>query len=142
MNAGEIFTPKGFTKDLETLQDTYGAKGYIDTRVIPRKNPNTQTGAMDLVYEIEENDKSYIEKIEIKGNVMTKDRVIRRELSVAPGDIFDMVKVKRSKLRLEGTQLFKPGSVQAQPEPTDVPARNNIVVSCTQGNPGHHSVGC
>jgi len=141
MNAGEIFTPKALTKDLETIQDAYGAKGYIDTRVIPRKNPNTQTGTLDLVYEIEENDKSYIEKIEIKGNVKTKDRVIRRELSVAPGEIFDMVKVKRSKVRLEGTQLFKPGSVQAQPEPTDVPDRKNLVVSVEEGDTGHVSFG-
>src|SRR5439155_13446934 len=107
MQVGSIFTPKGLYKDVEAIQDVYGAKGYIGegssdrVPVIARRNANTQTGTMDLVYEVEEGPKSYIEKIEIKGNTKTKDRVIRRELSVSPGEHFDMVKVKVSVTRLE-----------------------------------------
>jgi len=139
MPIGTIFTPKGLSKDLETIQDTYGAKGYIDTIIRARKEPNTQTGTMDLVYEIEENGKSYIEKIEIKGNIKTKDRVIRRELSVSPGEVFNMVKVKLSKQRLEGTQLFE--AVDTQAEPTDVPNRKNLLVAVKEGTTGHLSFG-
>jgi outer membrane protein insertion porin family len=139
MQPGTTFTPKGLMKDSETLQDLYGLKGYIDSRILPRKRPNTQTGAMDLTYEIEEGDKSYIEKIEIRGNLKTKDRVIRRELSVAPGEVFDMVRVKRSKQRLEGTALFE--RVDTQPEPTEVPDRKNLVVTVAEGTTGHLSVG-
>ena len=54
--------------DVEAISDFYGAKGYIDTRIIAIKNANTATGTMDLIYELEEGDKSFIEKIEIKGN--------------------------------------------------------------------------
>jgi len=139
MTVGSIFTPKGLTKDLETLQDMYGSKGYIDTAIRARKNPNTQSGTMDLVYEIEEGGKSYIERIEIKGNVKTKDRVIRRELSVAPGEVFDMVKVKLSKQRIEGTQLFE--VVETQPEPTDTPNRKNLLVAVKETTTGHLSFG-
>jgi len=139
MMVGSIFTPKGLTRDLEIVQDYYGAKGYIDMVPRAQKNANTQMGTIDLVYEIEEGGKSYIEKIEIKGNTKTKDRVIRRELSVSPGEVFDMVKVKLSKQRLEGTQLFE--AVDTQPEPTDVPNRKNLLVAVKETSTGHLSFG-
>src|SRR5439155_18763411 len=116
-----------------------GSHGYIDSVVLARKNPNVQTGTMDLLFEVQEGGKSFIEKIEIKGNTKTKDRVIRRELSVAPGEVFDMVKVKLSKQRLEGTQLFE--AVDTQPEPTDVPNRKNLLVAVKEGTTGHLSFG-
>ena len=47
---------------------------------------NVERGTIDLVYRIEEGEPSKIEKIEIKGNTKTKDKVIRREMAVAPGD--------------------------------------------------------
>lgn len=139
MGVGEVFTPRGLTRDLEKLQDLYGAKGYIDTRIVARKTANPITGTMDLAYEFQEGDKSYIEKVEIKGNLKTKDRVIRRELSVAPGEVFDMTKVKLSKQRLEGTRLFE--RIETQPEPTDVPNRKNLVVAVDEAETGHLSFG-
>ena len=134
MTVGSTFSPKGLSQDVETIQDLYGSKGYIDTRINARKNPNIQTGTMDLSYNLEEGDKSYIEKIEIKGNTKTKDKVIRRELAVAPGEVFDMVKVKRSKQRLEGLNYFE--RVETQPEPTDIKDRRNLVIGVTEKNTG------
>ena len=64
---------------------------------------------MDLEFQIEEGQKSYIERIEIQGNIKTKDKVIRRELAVSPGEVFDMVRVKLSKQRLEGSGLLRAG---------------------------------
>lgn len=139
MTVGSTFSPKGLSQDVEAIQDLYGTKGYIDTRVNARKNPNIQTGTMDLNYALEEGDQSYIEKIEIKGNTKTKDKVIRRELAVAPGEVFDMVKVKRSKQRLEGLNYFE--RVETQPEPTDIKDRRNLVIGVTEKNTGSIQVG-
>ena len=140
MLAGKTFTPKGLTDDIEAIRDFYGARGYIDLRVIPKKVPNTELGTMDLVYEIEEKGQSHIEKIEIRGNVHTKDKVIRRELSVAPGELFDMVKVKRSKTRLEQMNYFE--KVEAQPEPSDAGSdKKNLVVGVEEKNTGNLLVG-
>src|SRR5581483_1054791 len=102
MDVGDIFTPKGLKQDTEDVEDVYGAKGYIDVGSSSRgltvvRIPNTDTGTMDLDFQVEEGQKSYIEKIEIRGNTKTKDKVIRRELAVSPGEVFDMVRVKRSK---------------------------------------------
>lgn len=139
MPSGTVFTPGGLEKDVESLKDTYGGKGYIDARVLPRRLPNTQTGKMDLAYEIDEGNKAYIEKIEIRGNTKTRDRVIRRELAVSPGETFDMVKVKLSKQRLEGLNYFE--RVETTPEPTDVPDRRNLVITVAEANTGHFSIG-
>ena len=139
MRVGELFTPKGLAKDTESVRDLYGARGYIDTRVEARKNPNVEAGTMDLTYELAEGEKCFIEKIEIKGNAKTKDKVIRRELSVAPGEVFDMVKVKRSKNRLEQMQYFE--RVDAKPEDTDVPNRKNLVVAVDEKSTGNFTVG-
>jgi outer membrane protein insertion porin family len=142
MGVGQTFTPKGLHTDTGIIQDIYGTKGYIDARIIPRKHPNTQTGTMDLVYEVVENDKSYIEKIEIKGNTKTKDRVIRRELSVSPGEVFDMVRVKRSADRLRGLNYFEDQfGVDTQPETTDVPSRRNLVVTVREKTTGNFQIG-
>ncbi len=107
MGPGNTFTPKGLVKDVENIKDLYGAQGYVDLTVIPLKNPNIQTGTMDITYQLEEGERSYIEKIEIRGNTKTKDKVIRRELAVAPGEVFDTVRIKRSKQRLEGLNYFE-----------------------------------
>src|SRR5206468_3912786 len=128
--------------DLQAIEDFYGSKGYIDVRVAADKNPNTEKGTMDLVYQIlnEDKGKSYIEKIEIRGNTKTKDRVIRRELAVSPGEVFDMVRVKVSKQRLEGLQYFE--KVDARAEPSDIsPNRKNLVIGVDEKNTGNLTMG-
>ncbi len=144
MDLGDTFTPDGLAKDTTAIKDFYGAKGYIDVtpgsrNLIVNKVPNTERGTMDLEFKIDEGQKSFIEKIEIRGNVKTKDRVIRRELSVAPGDVFDMVRVNNSKVRIEGLDYF--GKVDARPEPTDVPNRKNLIVGVEEKQTGNMTVG-
>lgn len=139
MGAGKTFTPKGFSSDLQTLEDFYGAKGYIDARVEARKDPNINTGTMDLSYQIQEGDKSYIEKVEIKGNTKTKDKVIRRELAVAPGEVFNMLRVDLSTNRLAGLNYFE--KIEARPEETDIPNRKNLVIAVDEKNTGNFIVG-
>ncbi len=139
MKVGDIFTPSGLSKDREALEDYYGTRGYIEARVMPRQNPNVETGTMDLVYEIIESDKFTIGRIDIKGNVKTKDKVIRRELSVSPGETFDMVRVKRSKNRLLQTGFFE--RVDTRPEESDVPTERNLIVGVEEKNTGNFTVG-
>jgi outer membrane protein insertion porin family len=133
------FSPVKLAKDIETLKDFYGAKGYIDAKVTATKIPNVNTGTMDIVYEIEEREKSSVEKIEIRGNTKTKDRVIRRELSIFPGETYDMVRVKLSKTRIEGLDYFE--KVDTQSEDTDVSDHKNLVINVEEKNTGNVIVG-
>src|ERR1044071_2348109 len=146
MDVGDVFTPKGLAKDTEAVEDFYGAKGYIDVNSSTRgltvvRIPNTETGTMDLEFQIDEGQRSFIEKIEIRGNTKTKDRVVRRELAVSPGEVFDMVRVKISKQRLEGLQYFE--KVDLRPEPTEPPiaGHKNLVVGVDEKSTGNLTMG-
>ena len=144
MDVGDTFTPKGLTKDLEALEDFYGSKGYIDVTAGSRnlsvvRIPNIERGTMDLEFKIDEGKQFNIEKVEIHGNTKTKDKVIRRELAVAPGEVFDMVRVKVSKQRLEGLQYFE--KVDTRSEDTDVQRGKNLVVGVDEKNTGNISMG-
>jgi outer membrane protein insertion porin family len=145
MDVTNIFTPDGLTKDTTAVQDFYGSKGYIEIAqgqaLHVQTVPNIQQGTMDLDFQVGECQKSYVQKIEIHGNLKTKDKVIRRELAISPGDVFNMVQVKISKQRLEGLQYFD--KVDTRPEPTDpaIPGRKNLIVSVEEQNTGNFSIG-
>lgn len=145
MDVGDVFTPKGLTKDTDDVQDFYGSKGYIDVTP-PRglnvvKIPNTESGTMDLEFQIDEGQQYKVEKIDIRGNTKTRDKVIRRELAISPGETFDMVRVKISKQRLEGLQYFD--KVDARPENTEaeIANRKNLVVAVDEKNTGNLTLG-
>jgi outer membrane protein insertion porin family len=145
MLEGSVFTPRGLEQDIQAIQDFYGARGHIgrgDADRVPvfaQKQPNLDQGTMDLVYRIEEGLPSYIEKIEIKGNTRTRDRVLRRELAVAPGEVFNMVRVKISQERLRGLQYFN--RVETEVDPTDIPNRKNLVIGVEEGSSGSFFAG-
>jgi outer membrane protein insertion porin family len=145
MDVGGIYTPDGLRADTVALEDFYGSKGYIDVmqgstlRVV--RIPNVDTGTMDLEFQIVEGQQTYVEKINITGNVKTKDKVIRRELAISPGEVFDMVRVKISKQRLEGLDYFE--KVDTDPAPTDPPisGHKNLDVAVTEKNTGNLTFG-
>jgi outer membrane protein insertion porin family len=144
LKVGATFTPEGLARDVNTVEDFYGARGHIDVtestgNLRVNKIPNVEKNTMDMQYDVNEGQKSYIEKIEIRGNNKTKDKVIRRELAVSPGEVFNMVKVKLSRQRLEGLQFFE--KVDVRPEPTEVPNRKNLVVAVEEKNTGNVTLG-
>ncbi len=149
MKAGDIFAPQALTKDLQAVEDYYGSKGYIDVvhggpKLLAVQIPNTDAGTMDVEYHIQEGQQFKIEKIEIRGNVKTRDKVIRRELAVSPGDTFDMLRVNLSKRRLDGLGYFTPeNGVQARPEsdPTLPSDTKNLVINVEEQSTGNMTFG-
>jgi outer membrane protein insertion porin family len=145
MKTGSIFTPDGLTKDSKAVEDFYGSQGYIEVAqgqaLQVARVPNVDNGTMDLQFLVDEGQKSYVEKIEIRGNLKTKDKVIRRELAISPGEVFDMVRVQVSKERLENLQYFD--KVDTRPEPTDPPiaGRKNLIVNVEEQNTGKLTFG-
>lgn len=140
MLEGAIFTPSGLSEDREAVRDFYESYGYLDTRVLVSKVPNTDQGTMDLVYRISEGELNFVEKVEIRGNNRTRDKVIRRELAIYPGEVFDMVRVELSKIRLEGTGLFDAVDTQVEKLP-ELPDRRNLIIGVKEGRTGHLIMG-
>jgi len=145
MDVSDTFTPDGLSKDVQAIEDFYGSRGYIDisqgaVRVL--RVPNIELGTMDLEFQLPPaSQKDRVQKVEIHGNLKTKDKVIRRELAISPGEVFDMVRVKLSQQRLEGMNYFS--KVEMDPEPTDpaIPGEKNLIVNVEEQNTGNFTVG-
>jgi len=153
MDEGKVYSPRAFTpdkkepneelptleNDLKRIRDLYGTRGYIDMQVTPERQANVQSGKIDILYHIVENSQSYLEQIIIQGNNRTKDKVIRRELAVKPGEIYDSVRADQSKKRLENLGYFE--KVDISPQDTTVPNRKNMVVTVEEKRTGSVTFG-
>ncbi len=136
---GAVFAPSKIDKALERLEDYYGKDGYLDTRVHVTRRPNLKTNDIDLEFRIEESEKFYVESVEVEGNTKTKAVVIIRELSLGPGDVFDLVRMKISKNRLENTRFFD--NVEITPQETNIPGRRDMRVTVKEGRTGTFTFG-
>jgi outer membrane protein insertion porin family len=136
---GSIFAPSKIDKDVTALEDAYGKDGYIETRVQLVRKPNLDTGAIDVEYRIKESEKFYVESIRVEGNTKTKSIVIIRELALGPGEVFDSVRMKTSKQRLDNTRFFE--EVNVTPETTTIPGRKNLKIAVKEGRTGNLTFG-
>ncbi len=139
LRTGDVFAPEKLDEDREALTDFYGLVGYLDTRVGVDRKPNIATGDIDLNYRIREGDRVYLESILIEGNTKTKSVVLLRELALAPGQVFNMVRMKNSKARLENTRFFE--AVDLTPEATNIPGRRNLKITVQEGRTGQFQFG-
>ncbi len=136
---GNTFTPSKIDKDVEALEDFYSGYGYLETRVRVLRKPNLTTGNIDIEYQITESEQFQVESVRIEGNTKTKSVVILRELLLSPGEIFDGLRMKYSKNRLENTRFFE--NVNMTPETTNIPGRRNFKITVEEGRTGSLSFG-
>lgn len=136
LQVGEPFSMKKMRTDVKTISDYYGSRGYHDASVNPRID--TAAGNQLLItYDIRENDKSFIRKINIDGNVKTSDEVVRRELAVIPGEELNTVKLDASRRRLENLGYFQePGGVEIFPVDSGVEGHKDINITLREKNTG------
>jgi outer membrane protein insertion porin family len=97
--------------------------------------PHSTDTVADLVYRVREGELSYIRDIHIRGNTRTKDKVIRRELTVYPGELYNTVKVRNSERRLRNLQFFD--FANATPEETDSPSLYDLAFDVEEGRTGN-----
>lgn len=138
MKSGSLYTPDGMGADLKKLRDFYGSRGYVDMVVQPQIDPSGE-GSVNLTYHIDEGVQSYVNLINIQGNTKTKDKVIRRELAVSPGGVFDTTLVDVSKSRLMNLNYFN--KVDMAPQDTLVPGRKNLDVIVDEKKTGSFNFG-
>ena len=135
---GAVYSPKQLHDDAKAIADAYGRGGYVDLVILPQGAP-AGAGLIDVHYKIEEGNRSFVERINIVGNTRTKDKVLRREILVAPGDVFDTVRVETSKKRLENLGYFS--KVDTYPEETGVEGRKDLVVQVEEKRTGSLNFG-
>src|SRR5213079_127105 len=138
MKEGSVYSPKQLRDDAKAVADAYGSGGYVDLVVQPEGTP-AGPALIDVHYGIEEGVRSFVNRVNIEGNTRTKDKVIRREVLVAPGDVFNTVRVDITKKRLENLGYF--AKVETYPEETDIPGRKDLTILVQEKRTGSLSFG-
>ncbi|MBI4831878.1 MAG: outer membrane protein assembly factor BamA [Candidatus Lindowbacteria bacterium] len=136
---GSYYNRSQVERDAFAIQDFYSDQGYILANVKPRLAIDKQKKEIRITYQVSERDLIYVAKVDIKGNVKTKDSVIRRELTIAPGDRFDGGKIRRSRQKLLNTQYYK--DVLIDTEATDQPQRRDLVFEVEEQKTGTFNFG-
>lgn len=139
LKPGAIFSASEIHKATSALSNYYGSRGYLDSRVRAERIPNLDTQDIDLNFIVVESGRFRVGTIKIEGNEKTKAEVILRELALAPGDIFDLIRMRNSQSRLINTRFFE--SVDLSPEPTDIPDVRHLRVLVTEGRTGNLTFG-
>jgi outer membrane protein insertion porin family len=138
LRTGEVYSPQSVRADVKSIQDLYGTRGYIDFQA----GADTKPGAgktIDVTFNLDEGVQSYLEHINISGNTRTKDKVIRRELPLTPGEVFNTVRVDAGKQRLMNLNYFS--KVEAFPADTLVPGRKDLNVLVEEKRTGSFNFG-
>ncbi|PCJ29863.1 MAG: outer membrane protein assembly factor BamA [Rickettsiales bacterium] len=103
---GETFNLSAMQRMAEKVSKYLGGKGYPQVEVHPEVTPNRASGTVDVVIVVDQASKIFINKINIEGNLKTEDSVIRRQLQIAEGDVFNRSKLERGQRNIRNLDYF------------------------------------
>ena len=107
LKPGSWFNAKAVEDAVTDINEAAGNLGYAFADVNPVYERNAEARTMDVVFRVGETPRVYVERIDITGNTVTRDKVIRREFRVNEGDAFNALKVKRSQDRIRSLGFFQ-----------------------------------
>lgn len=137
LKPGQIFSADQADKTLENLYTIYTEEGFIYCRVIPE--PDLHDSTADMRYSILENNPAHIRQVIIAGNTKTRDKVIRRQLKVMPGDLFRRSLVIRSQREVFALGFFE--DVQIGSQPADTSGDIDLIFTVKEKQVGQFQVG-
>jgi outer membrane protein insertion porin family len=138
VNVGSLYNVEAVEKSVEEMQIEASRRGYAFAVVRPRGDRNFEAHTVSVVFAIEEGPRTYIERINIRGNIRTRDFVIRREFDLAEGDAYNRALVDRAERRLKNLDYFK--TVKINTEPGSSSDRVILVVDIEEKSTGDFSV--
>ena len=138
LKEGKIFNIDRMRKDVKFLEEEVGNLGYAYAKVSPQMNKDAEEKTINLQYVIQPGEKVTINDVLISGNDSTKDRVIRRYIYLAPGDLYNAVDLKDSKNALGRTGFFESVDIESQRVSED---KINLLVKVKEAPTGSISAG-
>jgi Outer membrane protein/protective antigen OMA87 len=135
---GDVYNAEAVEKTVEDMTIEAAKLGFAFATVRPRATRDPQTRTVNLVFAVEEGQRAYIERINVRGNTRTRDYVIRREFDLAEGDAYNRALVNRAERRLKNLSYFK--SVKISTEPGSAPDRVILNVDVEEQSTGEFSV--
>ena len=112
---GKVYRAKDVQDTMSEISQRVAAKGYPFARVTPRGNRDLGNGTIAVDYLVDQGERAYVERIEIRGNTRTRDYVIRREFDIGEGDAFNQEVITRAKRRLEALGYFSTVNITTAP---------------------------
>lgn len=137
--SGQVASLEAIETSARNIRDFYGSRGYIRTVVEPLISLDFEKAKANVTYRIREGRLATIRNVEIRGNSRTHDKVIRREISVLPGDIYNEVRVRHSENRIRNLNYFS--YVNSYPETTTVSNAFDLIFDVEEQNTGQFQLG-
>ncbi|MCK1336171.1 outer membrane protein insertion porin family [Bradyrhizobium sp. LM6.10] len=138
INVGSLYNVESVEKSVEEMQIEASRRGYAFAVVRPGGDRNFEAHTVSVVFNIDEGPRTYIERINLRGNTRTRDYVIRREFDVSEGDAYNRALVDRAERRLKNLDYFK--SVKITTEPGSSSDRVILLVDMEEKSTGDFSV--
>ncbi|WKA32007.1 outer membrane protein assembly factor BamA [Bradyrhizobium roseum] len=138
VTVGSVYNAEALEKSVEEMQIEASRRGYAFAVVRPRGDRNFEAHTVSIVFAIDEGPRTYIERINVRGNTRTRDYVIRREFDLSEGDAYNRALVDRAERRLKNLDFFK--SVKIVTEPGSSTDRVILVVDLEEKSTGDFSV--
>lgn len=112
--AGDTYSARDVQKSMEAISRRVSSLGYPFARVVPRGDRNFENNTIGVTYLVDQGERAYVERIEIRGNTRTRDYVVRREFDISEGDAFNQEVISRAKRRLEALGYFSAVNISTQ----------------------------
>src|SRR5437016_479415 len=135
---GSLYNAEALEKSVEEMQIEASRRGYAFAIVRPRGDRNFEAHTVSITFTVDEGPRTYIERINVRGNTRTRDYVIRREFDLSEGDAYNRALVDRAERRLKNLDFFK--SVKILTEPGSSTDRVILVVDLEEKSTGDFSV--
>lgn len=139
LQIGKTFDSEVERKDGDKIKAKYELLGYLDLRLYPRHKQNNENHTVAVTYDLQEGGPSTVHDIAITGNEVTQDRVIRRELTIMPGDLGNAGLIRESRARLMGLGYFE--KVDITHTATEKEDEKDLVVDVKEKMTGSLSLG-
>jgi outer membrane protein insertion porin family len=136
---GKTYSAKDVEDSLIAVSEQVAGKGYAFAQVTPRGDRDVANRTISIVYTVDQGQKAYVERIDIRGNDKTRDYVIRREFDLSEGDAFNQVMIQRAKRRLERLGFFE--KVEIATAPGTEPDQVVLIVDVVEKSTGEFSIG-
>lgn len=140
IKSGELFSYEKMQKDIQTLTAKYGDLGYAYANPIPRTRVKEKEKIVDLTFEIEKGNKVYLGRINVVGNTKTRDKVLRRELQIFEGELYNETRKRESLDNVRRLGFFDEVNFQTK-TPPGKPDVMDIDIVVKERNTGSIQVG-
>ncbi len=135
----EVFDRSQLRKSIVAVNDLLADRGYAYVNVSPLLQIRDSDQRVDIALDIEQGEQVYINRINISGNETTLDKVVRREVQLQEGDLYNATKLKRTRNKIRNTGYFE--EVGVSTKPTKDLRYTDINVEVTEQSTGNFSIG-